>query len=185
MRWFPSVTLLALFGIMFFSAMGAAAEKVANKQETLLIGPGDLLEVDVLRESDLTQKVRVRDSGEVTLPLIGDVKVGGIAPSDAADEIAKAFVAGEYLKHPQVSVTILEFGTQSVSILGQVARPGAVTITTPRSLLDVLAMAGGLIETADRHITIERGGAWGEKIKVFLPNGADADLRAEVSVHPG
>jgi polysaccharide biosynthesis/export protein len=49
----------------------------------------------------------------------------------------------------------------------------------------VLAMAGGLTETADRHITIERGGAFGEKIKVFLPNGADADLRAEVSVHPG
>lgn len=185
MRWLRWL----LAGQLAVVAMGLYAQQrtpaAATRPESLLIGPGDLLEVDVLREPDLTQHARVRDSGEITLPLVGSVAVAGQSPSEAAARIAEAFRSGQLLKQPQVSVTIVEFGTQSVAVLGEVERPGTVNITTPRTLLDVLAMAGGLTEKADRHITVERGGPWGEKISVFLPNGADAELRADVSVHPG
>jgi polysaccharide export outer membrane protein len=153
--------------------------------ESVVIGPGDLLQVSVLREPELTQQVRVMDSGEIVLPLIGRLKVGGNSTPKADALIEKAYVSGQYLENPQVTVTILQFATQTVAILGQVKHPGTVTITTPRSLLDVLAMAGGLTADADRHITIERGGVWGEEIQVFLPNNAQADLRADVSVYPG
>ncbi len=174
---------IALVAMSLPVAQGA---KIAvSPPESLVIGPGDLLQVSVLREPELTQQVRVLDSGEVVLPLIGRIKVGGDSTPRADGVIERAYVSEQYLKNPQVTVTILQFATQTIAILGQVQHPGTITITTPRSLLDVLAMAGGLTPDADRHITIERGGVWGEQIQVFLPNNAQADLRADVSVYPG
>lgn len=185
MRWRLNMILL-FAGLVFAACCSARAAQVSGfPPESLVIGPGDLLKVSVLREPELTQQVRVQDSGIVVLPLIGKIKVGGDSTPEADARIEKAYVEGQFLKEPQVTVTILKFATQTVSILGQVAHPGTVTITTPRSLLDVLAMAGGLTVDADRHITIERGGAWGEQIRVFLPNNAQADLRADVFVDPG
>src|SRR5882762_3689363 len=58
-----------------------------HAQESLLIGPGDLLHITVLREPDLEQKVRVRDSGEISIALIGDIPVAGLTPTDAANKI--------------------------------------------------------------------------------------------------
>lgn len=185
MRW-RLRALAVLFAVAAMGLGAAWAKGIAvSAPESLVIGPGDLLQVDVLREPELTQKVRVLDSGEVMLPLIGRIKVGGDTAPRADARIAKAYETGQFLKNAQVTVTILQFATQTVAVLGEVERPGTVTITTPRSLLDVLAMAGGLTKDADRHITIERGGVWGEQISVFLPNNPQADLRADVSVDPG
>lgn len=185
MRWRLRALAVAWVGLAIGVGVAQAARVSAAAQESLLIGPGDLLQVSVMREPELSEQARVMDSGEVVLPLIGRVKVGGDSAPTADAEIAKAYVVQQFLKHPQVTVTILKFATQTVSILGQVQHPGTVTITTPRSLLDVLAMVGGLTPDADRHLTIERGGVWGEQIQVFLPNNAQADLRANVSVLPG
>ena len=178
--------VLVVLAVMAVGSGAAQAAKIAvSPHESLVIGPGDLLQVSVLREPELTQKVRVMDSGEIVLPLIGRIEVGGDSTPKADAAIEKAYASGQYLKNPQVTVTILQFATQTIAILGEVRHPGTVTITTPRSLLDVLAMAGGLKTDADRHITIERGGVWGEQIKVFLPNNSQADLKADVSVYPG
>jgi len=162
------------------------AQTSANQRhESLLIGPGDLLRVTVLRESDLTQNVRVRDSGEVTLPLIGNVQVRGLSAADAAAAIAAKYVEGQFLKHPDVSVFVEEYATQPVSVLGQVVKPGLISISTTRSLVDVLAMAGGLTDLADRHITVERGGNAHGLEEVFLSNRAEDALNANVEVFPG
>lgn len=156
----------------------------ANPRESLLIGRGDLLHVKVFREPDLEQRVRVKDSGEVDLDLAGTLKVAGLAPADAAKAIENLYEQGHYLNHPQVSVSLEEYATQSISVLGQVNKPGAYTVTTARGLLDVLAMAGGLTEIADRHVTIERSDKKGNSI-IFLPNNAAASLQAETMVYPG
>lgn len=162
------------------------AQTNANEiHESLLIGPGDLLRVTVLRESDLTQQVRVRDSGEVTLPLIGNVRVRGLSAADAASAIAAKYVEDDFLKHPDVSVFVEEYATQPVAVLGQVVKPGLISISTTRSLVDVLAMAGGLTDLADRHITVERGGNAHGLEEVFLSNRADDALNANVEVSPG
>jgi polysaccharide biosynthesis/export protein len=166
------------------SAQAAAPGKTNELSESLLIGPGDLLHITIFRVPDLEQKVRVKDSGEVDLDLAGTLHVAGLTPSDAAKSIAQLYVRGNYLNHPQVSVLIEEYATQSVSILGQVNKPGAVALTTPRSLLDVLSLAGGLTEMADRHITIQRRDT-DESTTVFLPNDATASLHADITVHPG
>ncbi|HEX3437452.1 MAG TPA: polysaccharide biosynthesis/export family protein [Pseudacidobacterium sp.] len=154
------------------------------RAESLLIGPGDLLHITVFREPDLEQHVRVKDSGEIDLDLAGAVKVLGLTPGKAAGVIAQAYVQGQYLNHPQVSVLVEEYATQEVSALGQVAKPGAVPLTTPRSLVNVLSLAGGLTEIADRHITVQRGDKSG-LITTFLPNNPQAALHASVMVYPG
>jgi polysaccharide biosynthesis/export protein len=181
---------LLLAAYCFHFAAGQSSEQrqlpvvsdVSN--ESLLIGRGDLLHISIFREPDLEQKVRVKDSGEIELSLVGTISVMGKSPDGAAKVIEQAYIKGSFLNRPQVSVLIEEYATQAVSILGQVAKPGTVPLTTPRSLLDVLSLAGGLTEIADRHITIQRGDKSGN-VAVFLPNNADASVRASVIVYPG
>src|SRR5579883_2051961 len=177
--WRSSVRFLLLF-----SATVALRGQAANSNESLLISHGDMLHITVFREPDLEQHVRVKDSGEIDLDLIGPVRVAGFAPAEAAQKIAQAYVQGRYLNHPQVSVLVEEYATQQVSVLGQVTKPGAVQLMAPRSLLDVLSLAGGLTDIADRHITIQRGDK-SESMTVFLPNNAQADLQSTVTVYPG
>jgi polysaccharide biosynthesis/export protein len=166
----------------------SSASSPAVTQESLLIGHGDLLHISVLRESELDQRVRVLDSGEIALALIGKVTVEGLTPAQAAARIAESYRDGKFLLHPEVSVFVEEYATETVTILGQVAHPGTVRLTAPRSLIDVLSLAGGLTEFADRHIVIERkaqGDEPEQRIRAFLPNRADDALNANVFVRPG
>jgi polysaccharide export outer membrane protein len=170
------------------SAQTADGPAAPDAGESLLIGRGDLLHITVLREPELDQHVRVRDSGTITLALAGDLPVQGLTPAEAAARIGEKYRAGQFLLHPEVSVFVEEYATQMVTILGQVAHPGTVRLASPRTLIDVLSLAGGLNEYADRHIVVQRAdknGEPGERIRAFLPNRADDALNADVLVRPG
>jgi polysaccharide biosynthesis/export protein len=190
--WLASALFIPFYCVVFGqsghpsdnAALTNTSEQHTVSSESLLIGRGDLLRVTIFREPDLEQKMRVKDSGEIDLNLAGAVKVAGLTPGDAAKVIAQVYVDGKFLNHPQVAVLIEEYATQNVSVLGQVKNPGAVPLTTPRSLLDVLSLAGGLTEIADRHITIQHKDKSGNTT-VFLPNDADESLHASVVVYPG
>ena len=162
-----------------------AASSPITPPESLLIGPGDLLRINVLREAELDQHVRVLDSGEISLALAGNLPVQGLIPAQAAARIAEKYRGGGFLLHPEVSVFVDEYATQTVTILGQVAHPGTVRLAAPRTLIDVISQAGGLTESADRHIVIERGGKDGERIRAFLSNRSDDALNADILVRPG
>lgn len=153
--------------------------------ESLLIGPGDQLHVQVADTPEMDQHPRVTDSGEVPIEAVGNVKVAGLIPADAAKAIQDQLVAAHYMRHPTVLVTIEQFATQTVSVLGEVRTPGAVPITTPRSILDVLALAGGLTQTADRNIVIQRRGDAGTRVHYNYSNNADAAVDRQVLVNPG
>jgi polysaccharide export outer membrane protein len=168
-----------------FTGFTAASAQQNTPSESLLIGPGDMLHISVLRESELERRARVRDSGDISLPLIGSVHVLGFTPAAAGEAIAERYQQQKYLLRPEVSVLIEEYVTQSVAVLGQVARPGPIQLTTPRTLIDVLSLAGGLTETADRHITIQRVGKNNGSQHVFLSNNADQTLVANVIIDPG
>ena len=200
-RGFSRCVLLVLFVAHAFGFSAAAqissappsvvgaSNSAAPPPESLLIGPGDLLRITVLRESELDQRVRVLDSGEITLALVGNLPVQGLTPAQAAARIADQYRGGKFLLHPEVSVFVDEYGTETVTILGQVAHPGTVHLAAPRSLIDVLSLAGGLTEVADRHIVIERKSVDAqhtpERIRAFLPNRADDALSANILVRPG
>lgn len=163
----------------------SVAAPTTPNRESLLIGPGDLLRISVLRESELDQRVRVLDSGEISVALVGKVAVQGLTPAEAADRIATRYRDGKFLLHPDVSVFVEDYATEKVTVIGQVVHPGSFSIAGPRTLIDVLSLAGGLTEDADRHIVIERGLENGQRIRVFLSNHADAALNADVLVRPG
>lgn len=173
---------LAALCLIFFGCPAVNAQ--ASSPESLRIGRGDLLHITVFRESDLEQHVRVKDSGEVDLDLAGTVKVAGLTASQAAHAIAQQYKDGHYLNYPQVSVLIEEYATQKISVLGQVKNPGAFTLAAPRNLLDVLALAGGLTEVADRKITVLRADKTASAT-TFLPNDPQAGLKSTLVVYPG
>ncbi len=172
-KWILSWLLLLCTGVAF-----------AQSSESLLIGPGDLLHVQVFDTPELEQTGRVTDDGNLQLIMGGKVRVAGLTPSGAARVIEEVLVHNHILLKPHVLVTVAEYATQKVSILGQVKVPGTYVIETPRSVLDVLSMAGGLTELADRKILIERKGTK-EKIPYFVSNDAGVSLDTAVKVNPG
>jgi polysaccharide export outer membrane protein len=152
--------------------------------ESLTIGPGDMLHLKVLEAPELEQSSRVSDAGTLTLILGGKVQVAGLTPAEAAVAIERALVEGHYVLTPHVSVTTEQTATQNVTILGQVRTPGSYPIATPRPILDVLALAGGLNDLAQRKVTIQRH-ASKERVDYVLSNSANAALDANVPVYPG
>jgi polysaccharide biosynthesis/export protein len=163
-----------------------AGLQVARSQvhESLTIGAGDMLHVTIFREPELEQRARVKDSGVVVLDLVGQVHVAGLTAADAGEQLARLYESEHFLKHPQVSVLVEESVTARADVLGEVARPGTVPLTSPRSLLAVLSEAGGLTPAADRHVTIKHTGEPPSTVLVSnQPGKALGD--ADVLVHPG
>jgi polysaccharide export outer membrane protein len=157
---------------------------VLAQHESLLIGPGDVVNVQVFDTPDLSESARVTDSGELPLILGGNIRLASLTPAEAARSIETALIQAHVMYSPRVLVTVTQYATQNVTIFGQVARPGAYPIDTPRSVVDVLTLAGGLTDLADRHLTIERHRSQ-KQIAYFVSNGA-ADLPDQsVLVYPG
>jgi polysaccharide biosynthesis/export protein len=173
--------LLALIAL----CVSFTAPCFGQNTETLLIGPGDLVSVSVFDTPEMTQDVRVTDAGTIRLQLIGEVNIGGKTPADAAKTIEESLISHQIMKAPQVSVRIKDYVTQDVSILGQVKNPGPYQITTPQTVLRVIALAGGLSEDADRKITIQRHNQPDEKITYYMANNADQAVQNAVMVNPG
>jgi polysaccharide biosynthesis/export protein len=107
------------------------------------LGPEDQLAIDIFGQEKLTRILRVNGQGEITMPLVGTVKVAGKTPAEAAKQLEELYNAN-YLVNPQVSVSVKEFRHQRVAVTGAVNTPGPYEIIGPRSLLEVLALAGGL-----------------------------------------
>jgi polysaccharide export outer membrane protein len=157
----------------------------ASAQESLLIGPGDQLHILVLDTPELEQHPRVTDAGQIPVVGIGNVSVGGLTPEQAAVKIQDALISAHYMNHPAVTVTVDQYATQTISVLGQVKLPGVFPITAPRSVLDAIALGGGLTDLADRHITIQRRDRSIPPVTYNLSNNADVALKDQVVVYPG
>lgn len=156
---------------------------VAQK-ESLLIGPGDMVQVDVIDTPEMAQQVRVTDAGTIPLAYLGSVHIAGETPAMASAEIQKALVEKGVMRHPQVTLRVQEYATQDVSVLGPVHTPGTYSITTPQTVLKMLSLAGGLTDVADRHIVVKRH-ASEEQISYYLSNDPKQALSDMVMVNPG
>lgn len=121
------------------------------------LGAGDAVKITVYGDADLTRETRVAEDGQITLPLIGEVAVGGLTTIQAEKKIAEQLKRGGFIANPQVSVLILEFMSKSVSVLGGVLKPGRYPVTRPTDVKDILAEAGGLTSEASEIITVVRG----------------------------
>lgn len=112
------------------------------------IGPSDLLEINVFQVADLNRTVRVNTAGDISLPLVGVMKAGGMTVQELEAGIAKKLDA-TFLQNPQVTVFVKEFTSQRVTLEGAVKNPGIYPLTGKTTLLQAIAMAQGLDPLAD------------------------------------
>lgn len=131
------------------------------------VGPEDLLVIEVYGQEELKREVRVNGQGQISMPLVGVVKVEGLTTKEVEHRLMDLY-GSQYLRNPQVTVEVKEFFHQRVAVTGAVTKPGFYEIIGPRSLLEVLALAGGIAN--------ERGRAEsGDVIHVIRrQNGAEA-----------
>ncbi len=120
------------------------------------IGPRDLLEFSVFGLDELNQTVRVSESGKITLPLLGEIEVEGLAKTELEQKLSK--LLEKYLQNPQVSVFIREYQSKQVSVLGAVGMPGSYELLGRQTLLQIIAQAGSLTPEAGDEIFILRQG---------------------------
>ena len=113
-----------------------------------VIGPEDVLDIAVWDSPELTRTVPVRPDGKISLPLLNDVTAAGLTPMQLRDALTKALT--EFLPTPAVSVLLREIHSVKVSVIGQVKTPGRYELKDRATVLDVLALAGGLTEYAAR-----------------------------------
>jgi len=118
---------------------------VSASAEDTQLGPSDVLKISVYGNPDLSLETRVSQTGSITFPLVGEVKVGGLAIAAAEKKIAGLLVSGGFVLKPQVNILVTSQNSQLVSVLGQVAKPGRYPIDGKHSLIDILALAGGVM----------------------------------------
>jgi polysaccharide export outer membrane protein len=158
---------------------------LAAQNETLLIGPGDLLHLLVYDTPEMEQRARVTDAGTIPFNFLGSVAVAGMTPEQAAEQIDRRLIAAGVMIHPQVTVRVEAYATQNASVMGQVQKPGVYEIDTSRKVVEVLALAGGLTDVADRHITIQRFGPEKNKVDYYFSNAASTAFSDDPLVYPG
>jgi polysaccharide export outer membrane protein len=119
----------------------------------------DKLEVKVFKQESLSGEVLVREDGQITVPLVGDVPVVGLTPPEAAAEIAKRLTGTGFIDNPSVSVAVIETRQPSFAVVGEVRQPGSFELQPGTTVLDGVALAGGLSEFAkkDRIFVIRKG----------------------------
>ena len=137
------------------AAKPAAPGPVVPVDPGFTIGPEDVLGILFWRDQDLSGDVTVRSDGMITLPLVRDIKAGGLTPLQLADRIQEA--VREYVTDASVTVVVRQMNSRRVFITGQVAHPGAYSLVSSMTVMQLIAMAGGLNEFAKpAHISIMR-----------------------------
>src|SRR5215471_1588954 len=186
--------MLAIMHVAVSSPIARAEQDPGKSQPSptketpvaIKIAPGDLLHITVFDVPEMTQEVRVGANGKAQLALIGDIALAGLTGDEAEETIASELRNRKLLLSPQVNVLVKEFASQGVSVMGEVQKPGVYQVLGPRSLLDVISMAGGLSNVADTRITVKRRNGTEDKLTVKLKtDDPDTSLSNNVQIYPG
>jgi polysaccharide export outer membrane protein len=129
-------------------AAARGAESAAEAPADYIIGPEDVLTVVYWRDKDMTSEVAVRSDGKISLPLLNDVQAAGLTPKQLRDWLVEA--SKEYFEDPAVSVGVKLMNSRKVFITGEVYKPGPYPLVGPTTVLELISLAGGLKDYADR-----------------------------------
>jgi len=133
------------------------------------LGPGDVIEVRVFQEPELSGVYQVGGEGDVIFPLCKRVVVGGLT-ANAAAEVIRSCLAEKYMRDPQVSVLIKEFNSKKIFVFGEVQKPGTFPYEDGMSVVQAVTLAGGFTKTAAQNSTsvTRHVGGTEAKIKVSV-----------------
>jgi polysaccharide export outer membrane protein len=123
-----------------------ASRVPAVQPASYIVGVGDVLEINVWKESELSKTVPVRPDGMITLPLIGEIKAVGLTPDQLQDQLTTSLQ--KVVSEPQVTVMVVSVNSMSFNIVGNVAKPGYYPLVRPITILDALALSGGFRDFA-------------------------------------
>jgi polysaccharide export outer membrane protein len=149
------------------------------------IGAGDLLEMSVFDTPELSGKLRVSNTGDILLPLVGSLHVQGLKAEEAQNLIRQKLISGGFLKDPQVTIFIAEYATEGVSVVGEVKNPGIYPAFGSHHLLDYISLAQGLTPLAGTRITITHAGKSNEPQHVKMTAGATPKPENNPEILPG
>lgn len=171
-----SIRQLAVFAcvsIAFWGQATVAAEaRVAPPAPAFHDSPmrrvelGDQIRVEVFDNEDLLTTTYVAEDGSIRMPLGGAVQVAGLSPDEAARKIEAALKAGQYLIDPHVTVTLAESYRPQVTVVGEVANQGRYEISPNQTVLDVIALAGGISDKGSDRIYIIRTDKSGKMLRL-------------------
>lgn len=148
------------------------------------LGAGDVVKISVYGNPDLGLETRVSEAGQITFPLVGAVDVGGLSASAAEKKLGSLLESGGYLRKAQVNIIVTSLQSQQASVLGQVNRPGRYPLEGRRTVMDMLAMAGGMTPDGADQITLirKRGGATTRDVIDILDIVRNGDLKGDMDV---
>ena len=151
-----------------------------------LIGPEDVLGIVFWREPDMSGDVTVRPDGKISLPVIGTVQAAGLRPDDLQRQVQAA--AAKYITDPNISIVVRTINSRKIFVTGLVTRPGAHALVGPLTVMQAIALSGGLMEYADaKNITILRNeGGHTETLKFnYRDVSKGKRLEQNIQLRPG
>jgi len=173
------------------SSETGTAQPVAPAQDAvaaprITIGPGDQVDVEVFDTPELSGPARVSQTGEVNLPVIGNIQIAGLTPNQAARKIEYELKSHGILIDPHVTVSIAEYASQGATLTGEVHAPGVYPTLGSRRLLDMIALAGGVTTSAGRVATIiHRNDPQHPQNVILVPNNNSLGAQENPVILPG
>ena len=132
-----------------------STELKLKKIDRLSLGVGDVIEVRVYQEEELSGLYRISPQGGFSFPLIGEINAKGLSTTQLSDHIATRLKKG-YLRHPHVTIFIKESHSKKIFILGKVKKPGTYRYESGMSVVQAIALAGGLLPLATSDLILIR-----------------------------
>jgi polysaccharide export outer membrane protein len=182
-----SMACVVLGLLAFFMPRPAGAQAAPGQAQTsqavaqYRLALGDTIRITVFQVPDLSLETRITEAGAISYPLLGSVNLAGLTVPEAEQRIARGLRDGNFVKQPQVSITLMQARGNQVSVLGQVGRPGRYPLETGQvKLTDMLATAGGVAQTGS-DVVVVTGTRNGQpyRVEVDLPSvfsGGAADI---------
>ncbi|MBX3127323.1 MAG: polysaccharide export protein [Polyangiaceae bacterium] len=124
--------------------------RLAPPMESTTLGPGDLFQLQIVGEKDLPQEYQVASDGTVDLPYIQTLTVSGLEPQEVARLVRKTLIEKKILTDPSVVVSVKEYNSKRITVLGQVQKPGSFPLTPGMTLIQAISLSGGLTSIANK-----------------------------------
>jgi len=152
LRALLATLLLLAFGAQLLGC-GASQDnsnvKLPAPVESTTLGPGDVFTLQVVGEKELPSEYQIASDGTVDLPYIHSLKVSGLEPQEVARLVRKRLIEEKILNDPSVVVSVKEYNSKRITVLGQVAKPGSFPLTPGLTLIQAISLAGGLTAIAN------------------------------------
>jgi polysaccharide export outer membrane protein len=153
----PEVVIRKYFLVGLTGCLLWTVSAIADSTTDYKIAPQDMIVVDVYGERDLSKELKVSEGGEITMHLLGSLKVSGMTASQAEKHI-KELLAKDYIRDPQVIVAVKNYRKRMISVFGQVSRPGLIDLPAEQEMtvIEAVAAAGGFTRLAQEEVHIMR-----------------------------